>query len=61
MDGIGPYFTALETMPPSFLCALLAGYLVTILFPDPELETQFEQDLASLDEPARPPPGLSPG
>ncbi len=50
MDGIGPYFTALETMPPAFLSALMVGYLVTILYPDPALEAQFQEDLASIVE-----------
>lgn len=48
MEGIGPYFTALETMPPSFLSALLVGYVVTIMWPDEELEAQYRADLASI-------------
>ncbi|MBT5031848.1 MAG: sodium/proline symporter [Proteobacteria bacterium] len=48
MDGIGPYFTALETMPPSFLSALIVGYLVTIVAPDKALEARYRADLASL-------------
>ena len=51
MNGIGPYFTALETMPPSFLSALIVGYLVTIIWPDEKLESQYRADLASLQEP----------
>ena len=50
MDTIGPYFTALETMPPSFLSALLAGYVVTILWPDKELEAGYRDELESLRE-----------
>lgn len=50
MDGIGPYFVGLETMPPSFLSALIVGYLVTIIWPDPELEAEYRKDLASLEE-----------
>jgi len=50
IEGIGPYFTALETLPPSFLSALLVGYLVTIMWPDKELEKQYRQDLASIEE-----------
>ncbi|NKB33854.1 MAG: sodium/solute symporter [Pseudomonadales bacterium] len=49
MDSIGPYFTALETMPPSFLSALLVGYVVTIMWPDEELEAAYRDDLASID------------
>ena len=40
---------ALETMPPSFLSALIVGYLVTIKWPDPELEAEYRKDLASLE------------
>lgn len=48
MDTIGPCFMALETMPPSFLSALIVGYIVTIWWPDPGLETQYRADLASI-------------
>ena len=48
MEGIGPYFTALETMPPSFLSALVVGYLVSIFAPDKALEAQYRADLVSL-------------
>lgn len=48
MESIGPYFTALETMPPSFLSALVVGYIVTVLWPDPLLEAQYRADLASI-------------
>ena len=50
MDGIGPYFASLETMPPSFLSALIVGYLVTIIWPDEELESRYRAELASLEE-----------
>ncbi|MDA1371661.1 MAG: sodium/proline symporter [Proteobacteria bacterium] len=50
MDGIGPYFVALETMPPSFLSALIVGYVVTIMWPDNELESQYRLELASLED-----------
>ena len=50
MAGIGPYFTALETMPPSFISALLIGYLVTIIAPDKKLENRYRSELASLDK-----------
>ncbi len=49
IDSIGEYFTALETMPPSFLSALIVGYVVTVLWPDKELENSFEEDLLSID------------
>jgi Na+/proline symporter len=49
METIGPYFTALETMPPSFLSALLVGYVVTILWPDDALEAAYRGDLTSID------------
>lgn len=48
METIGPYFTALETMPPSFLSALIVGYFVTILWPDPALESRYRSDLADI-------------
>jgi len=60
MDGIGPYFASLETMPPSFLSALIVGYLVTIIWPDEELESRYRAELASLEESAdeiKPPSG----
>jgi len=50
LEGIGPYFIGLETMPPSFLSALLVGYLVTIMWPDKELEEQYLADLASIED-----------
>lgn len=50
LDGIGPYFVALETMPPSFLSALIVGYVVTIMWPDKELESQYRLELASLED-----------
>jgi len=49
MESIGPYFTALETMPPSFLSALIVGYVVAIIWPDEQLEASYKQDLASID------------
>lgn len=55
LDGIGPYFVALETMPPAFLSALLVGYLVTVLKPDPQLEDEFNRELEEiLERPAAP-------
>jgi sodium/proline symporter len=48
--SVGPYFTALETMPPSFLSALLVAYLVSLLWPDPDLEMRYRKDLEGLEE-----------
>lgn len=48
MEFIGPIFVALETMPPSFLSALIVGYIVTILWPDDELAAQYQADLDSI-------------
>ncbi|MCP5345892.1 MAG: sodium/proline symporter [Pseudomonadales bacterium] len=48
----GPYFVALETMPPSFISALLAGYLVTIMWPDRQLEAGFQAELQEILEPS---------
>ncbi|MEC9223639.1 MAG: hypothetical protein VYE56_07090, partial [Pseudomonadota bacterium] len=38
--------------PPSFLSALIVGYLVTIIWPDEELESRYRAELASLEESA---------
>ena len=48
MESIGPIFVALETMPPSFLSALIVGYIVTMLWPDDELAAQYQADLDSI-------------
>ncbi len=48
MESIGPIFVALETMPPSFLSALIVGYIVTIVWPDDELAAQYQADLDSI-------------
>lgn len=45
LAGVGPVFTALETMPPSFLAALLSGYLVSLYAPDDALRRRFESEL----------------
>ena len=47
LDGIGAYFGALETMPPSFLAALVVGYLVAVIWPDPTLQRDYQKDLSS--------------
>ncbi len=48
METIGPYFVALETMPPSFLSAGIVGYIVAVLWPDDELAAQYQADLDSI-------------
>ena len=48
MEFIGPIFVALETMPPSFLSALIVGYIVTIVWPNDELAAQYQADLDSI-------------
>ncbi len=44
----GPYFAALETMPPSFLFALLVGWGVSLAWPSDSLQTQYRADLDAL-------------
>lgn len=36
LDGIGPYFVQLDVMAPSFLLAMIAGWVFTKLYPKPE-------------------------
>jgi Na+/proline symporter len=50
-EAIGPYFVALETMPPSFLSALTVGYVVAVIWPDQQLKTKFEAELQEILEP----------
>ncbi len=50
MDSIGAYFTALETMPPSFMSALIVGWLVTIIWPDESLDARYRQDIMDISE-----------
>ena len=50
LDSVGPYFTALETMPPSFFSALIVGYVVTIVWPDKELENTYRRELAIINK-----------
>ena len=45
LPDIGPVFVALETMPPSFLAALIVGYLVSIISPEPANAERFRRDL----------------
>ena len=44
----GPYFAALETMPPSFLFALLVGWGVSLAWPSDSLQAQYRADLDEL-------------
>ncbi len=48
LDGSGEYFIALETMPPSFLFALLVGWAVTVIWPSESLERGYRVELDSL-------------
>ena len=44
----GPYFTALETMPPSFLFALVVGWVVSLAWPTGSLQGEYRADLHAL-------------
>jgi len=46
LHTVGDYFAALETMPPSFLSALLVGYWVSKAWPDKSLSAHYRDDLA---------------
>jgi sodium/proline symporter len=46
LHAVGDYFAALETMPPSFLSALLVGYWVAKAWPDESLSAHYRDDLA---------------
>jgi len=48
LETVGPYFVALETMPPSFISALLVGYIVAIIWPDQALKDGFAQELEDI-------------
>jgi len=41
---IGPYFVAMETMPPAFLFSFIIGYIVSIMKPDTELQDHYIKD-----------------
>jgi hypothetical protein len=43
-----PCFAALETMSPSFISALLVGYIVAIIWSDSLLKDDFAQELAEI-------------
>jgi sodium/proline symporter len=45
--GIGPYIDKIDVLGPSFATGLLVGYLVSKLYPDPDLQKAFEEDLSS--------------
>ena len=47
VPGIGVYFIEIAELAPSFIMALLAGYVVSKVWPDRELEAAFVQDLES--------------
>ena len=47
LPGVGPVFQALETMPPSFLFALLLGYVVSLAAPDERLKQRFLSECQS--------------
>ncbi len=46
IEHMGIYFSALETMPPSFISALLVGYVVSVLWPDRKLEKNYLSELS---------------
>ena len=48
LETVGPFFVALETMPPSFISALLVGYIVAVLWPDQTLKEGFERELVEI-------------
>jgi hypothetical protein len=45
LHSVGEVFAALETMPPSFMTALLVGYWVSKVWPDRNLREHYEEDL----------------
>ena len=52
LEVAGPYFAALETMPPSFLFALLVGWLVSLAWPTESLRALYRADLDDLISPS---------
>lgn len=46
MPIIGEYFEHIAELGPSFALAMVVGFLVTKMYPDPELAKQFSTDLA---------------
>ena len=51
LEVAGPYFAALETMPPSFLFALLVGWLVSLAWPTESLRALYLADVDDLTSP----------
>lgn len=49
MAGIGPYFVAMETMPPAFLFSFVVGYIVSVIKPDEELQEKYLKDLNAIE------------
>lgn len=47
IGGIGPYIDKLDVLGPSFLLAMIAGYLVSSWWPDPHLSRSFREETAS--------------
>ncbi|MDG1707273.1 MAG: hypothetical protein P8H03_00850, partial [Emcibacteraceae bacterium] len=50
MDVIGPYFVAMDTMPPAFIFAFIVGYVVSIMSPDKELAENYHNDLKAIGD-----------
>ncbi len=46
MDGIGIYFDKIAELGPSFVCSMLAGYIVSKWRPNPDLADDFERTLS---------------
>ena len=49
IEGIGPYFAEIAELGPAFLCAMLAAFVVSKIWPDEELRVQAKADLAHLN------------
>ena len=49
MDVIGPFFVAMETMPPAFLFSFIVGYIVSVMKPDKELAQHYSNDLNAIE------------
>ncbi len=43
--GVGPYIEKLDVLGPSFLLAMISGYIVSKMTPNPELRKQFLLDM----------------
>lgn len=54
LTTVGPYFVALETMPPSFISAMIVGYAVALIWPDQQLRKGFEEELREINKSKRP-------